>query len=294
MLSAAQARAIWKLVNECRELGDDRVAWRAHCLNEVGRLVDSDLGVLGEMGGCQELKLRDMGVTFSWRSDFPGTSALDPMVAKFRTDPNLSPAMMAYHEENRSVGGKCLSHKELIEDRDWYRSVDYQYIQEPFGMDAIMWCFRRLGAGLADESCGLVLVRQKGRRSFNPRDRTLVRELNAMLAGLVGGPLARYRDPSPSELPRRTRQVLACLLEGDSDKQIAARLRIASSTVNEYTKAIYRFFGVNARTELMARWIRRGWGSSTRWTEYEDERPMSAAVTSGRVATFELSPSRQK
>ncbi len=55
------------------------------------------------------------------------------------------------------------------------------------------------------------------------------------------------------------RQVLACLLEGDGDKQIAARLRLSLHTVNEYTKVIFRHFGVRSRPELLTRWVRRKW-----------------------------------
>jgi DNA-binding CsgD family transcriptional regulator len=56
--------------------------------------------------------------------------------------------------------------------------------------------------------------------------------------------------------------VLKCLLEGDSDKQIAARLELSSHTVNEYVKRVYAHFGVTTRTELLARWVRRGWGAA--------------------------------
>ena len=46
----------------------------------------------------------------------------------------------------------------------------------------------------------------------------------ATLVPLVGGPLARFTEPSPAGLPLRARQVLRCLLEGDSDKQVGLRL----------------------------------------------------------------------
>ena len=68
----------------------------------------------------------------------------------------------------------------------------------------------------------------------------------------------RSYDPSPADLPPRQRQALACLLDGDGDKQIAARLGLTRNTINDYTKAIYRHFGVKGRAQLQARWIRRG------------------------------------
>ena len=82
-----------------------------------------------------------------------------------------------------------------------------------------------------------------------------------------GGALPRFVEPSPNSLPARVRQVLKCLLEGDGDKQTAARLKLSRYTVNEYTKHIYRHFGVQGRAELLARWIRRGWGARCAWAD---------------------------
>jgi len=73
----------------------------------------------------------------------------------------------------------------------------------------------------------------------------------------VGTALARFSDPSPSDLPPRTRQVLACLLEGDSDKLIAKRLGMSGYTVNGHTKVIFQQIGVQTRMELLALWSRR-------------------------------------
>ena len=68
-------------------------------------------------------------------------------------------------------------------------------------------------------------------------------------------------------MPPRARHVLKCLLEGDGDKQAAGRLKLSPFTVNEYTKQIYRHFGVQGRAELLARWIKRGWGARCAWAD---------------------------
>ena len=104
---------------------------------------------------------------------------------------------------------------------------------------------------------------------FGQRAKALVQESHALLAPLIGGPLARFSESSPSDLTPRVRQVLKCLLEGDGDKRIAARLGISPLTVNVHLKAIYIHFGVRGRAELMARWLRRGWGSKMAWADVE-------------------------
>jgi hypothetical protein len=61
--------------------------------------------------------------------------------------------------------------------------------------------------------------------------------------------------------------VLRCLLEGDSDKQVGLRLGLPRHTVNQYAKQIFAHFGVGSRAELLARWVRRGWGGRFVWAE---------------------------
>jgi DNA-binding CsgD family transcriptional regulator len=94
-----------------------------------------------------------------------------------------------------------------------------------------------------------------------------VREAHARIAPLIGGPLARFGEPSPADLPPRARQVLGCVLEGDGDKQIARRLGIRPHTVNQYLKTLFAHFGVRSRPELMARWVRRGWANGFAWAD---------------------------
>src|SRR5947209_4553038 len=103
------------------------------------------------------------------------------------------------------------------------------------GADASIFCMRPIPGALDDYNV-LYLLRPVGERDFAGRDRAIAAEAMALVGPLLGGPLARFHEPAPSALPPRVRAVLRCLLEGDSDKQIAARLRISRYTVNQYTK----------------------------------------------------------
>jgi DNA-binding CsgD family transcriptional regulator len=44
-------------------------------------------------------------------------------------------------------------------------------------------------------------------------------------------------------------------------------LSISRYTVNQYTKIVYRHFGVQGRAELLARWVKRGWGARCAWAD---------------------------
>jgi len=77
------------------------------------------------------------------------------------------------------------------------------------------------------------------------------------LGRLVGTVLVSVFDPDPLHLPRRLRQTLACLLEGDSEKQVAARLEVSPATAHQYVSSLYRRFAVRSRAELLAYFLRR-------------------------------------
>ena len=56
-----------------------------------------------------------------------------------------------------------------------------------------------------------------------------------------------------TSLPFQLQHVLFCLLQGDSEKQVAYRLGISRHTVNHHVQRLYRRFGVHSRGELMFR-----------------------------------------
>jgi DNA-binding NarL/FixJ family response regulator len=64
-------------------------------------------------------------------------------------------------------------------------------------------------------------------------------------------------DPSPADLPPRLSQTLQLLLLGDSEKQVAHKLKLSRNTVHVYVKALYRRYEVQTRAELLARHFKR-------------------------------------
>lgn len=106
------------------------------------------------------------------------------------------------------------------------------------------------------------------------RKRRLVAELCKVVGAHVGhgagsdapadapAPCDTAAAPAPSALTAglrlspRLRQTLDRLLAGDSEKQIAVRLRISPHTVHVYAKQLHKRFGVASRGELLARFVR--------------------------------------
>jgi DNA-binding CsgD family transcriptional regulator len=198
-----------------------------------------------------------------------------------------NPILLPYLAARRRGAGPSLTRADVVSDADWYASRFYQDYQAPSKADATLYCILRQPGGDGRE-VGLVLVRPLGERDFLPRDRTVVQAVAAEVTALIGGPLAKLDEPSPAALPPRLRQVLRCLLEGDADKQVAARLGLTRHTVNQYTKVVFRHFGVGSRAELLARWVRRGWGGRFAWADESGtagERPAVSPSTGKRLVS---------
>jgi len=262
------------MTGEARELGDEAFAWRNHWLGRLARLVNAPMGHFGEMEIGRSFQPRDIGVAvWGYQEAFIELDTVSRHLEEFRrSEVDYFGSLRRYLRERSRDDGVCLARRDFIEDRAWYRSTDFQVVQEVFGVDPILYCFKSIPGANRDESSGLILNRARGMREFGLREKAFVREAHDALATHVGRTLARFHEPSPADLPPRVRQVLACMLEGDSDKQVASRLSLSPYTVNQYAKVVYRHFGVASRPELLARWLRRGWGLGFAWHE-PDARP---------------------
>jgi len=89
------------------------------------------------------------------------------------------------------------------------------------------------------------------------RKRQMLADLCRLIAAQVGaGAPARGLSADPLLSPRH-QQTLEHLLGGDSEKEVAARLKLSPNTVHVYVKALYRHFSVSSRGELLAHFVRR-------------------------------------
>ncbi len=175
-----------------------------------------------------------------------------------RDDPHYSVTMNHYRQRCSQQDGIALRRSDMISDTEWERTVEYQVVYRTVGVEKSLWCFR----ALPEAASAAIITRAKGRPEFREREMAIAHTLMVYLTPLIGGALTRFSEPSAANLPPRVQDVLRCILDGDSDKPIASRLGISRYTVNEYTKYLYRYFGVQGRTGLMAGWLKRGWNGS--------------------------------
>jgi len=83
-------------------------------------------------------------------------------------------------------------------------------------------------------------------------ERALAPAILAVAAGSVVVPASRGREVAPPTLSAREKQILRLVIEGRSNKEIAAELWVAESTVKCHLSAVFQKLGVRSRAEAAA------------------------------------------
>jgi len=174
----------------------------------------------------------------------------------------------AYHRELGPAGDpvfRALQHvpdrlvtytrRQLVSNTAWYGSVCWNDYYRPAHIDHQLTSVHQTSYDGAISAS--VLVRASGERDFSPRELQLLNFFHGELGPLIGRSLVSVLEPSPERLSLRLRQTLGCLLEGDSEKQVAARLNLSHATTHQYVTALYRRFRVQSRAQLLAHVMRR-------------------------------------
>src|SRR6266849_1689365 len=251
-------QAALRLVGECRDLGYDPQLWGRHMFAGLCRLIGARVG-----GGGEARKPRSAGAPEGVHHVDAGFEPWEQDVfAAFLRNNGMDrhPVTIA------SVGwltatpqpGRLIvrTRREFVPGREWYGSFAYNEYHRVIRIDHCL--FSALELASDGRYSSIVLSRATGERDFAPRHRHLLRRFHEELGRLIGPVLVCAGDPfSPTRLPPRVRQTLSCLLEGDGEKQAAARMGLSRETVHQYVKALYCHYRVASRAELLARVLRR-------------------------------------
>ncbi len=247
-LSLRDLREIHTTVHECLELRDDPLLWRRHFLRRMRDSLGTRIGIHTQVPVVPaEGNDRYGAVEVGWgvRGD------RDHFMAYVREglldqDPlgrDMSPRL------------RVLRREENVDDDQWYQSPIVMDYYRAARVDHAMTAQQIVERGGARQIT--TLMRAWGDQPFSITDRrkfalawaTLKRYLDA-------GQLSEFGAPRPSSLPPRTRAVLVALLQGDSVKQVAIRLRMSPHTVHDHVKRLHRDLNVQSRGELVSRYAR--------------------------------------
>jgi DNA-binding CsgD family transcriptional regulator len=253
-LRHADYRNVFQLQCECCELGADAIAWRRHMVAGLRQLLRAQVAIYQELQPAKRHREHDwliplLTVDMGWSTD-SDRSVLDEFWR--RNEHELCPwfAERNFHRVFHPTGRLAsFSRRALVSNADWYRGEFFNDYVRRACIDDMLLATYDTGS---DATHGVVLHRALRDRPFRLREHQLLGMFFAEQARCLGTRLACRSQRSVVEFPPRLQQVLMCLMEGDSEKQIAQRLGITQHTVHYHVRELYRRFGVSSRGQLLA------------------------------------------
>ena len=245
-LRFADIRRVFRLVGDCRDLGHDRASWMARAVDGLRHELRA-LVVIGSFDGDRSAMERGVPPTF-WDVGWPTGRDREAWLALIRTPNVLSyPTIRAIYRRPGKLTVR--SREQLVPDREWRLCTELNEDRRPLGQDDTMIGLCQLATDPSRRQLFSINRAVRDRR-FGGRDRAFLRLFLEEVDGLAGTALAVDETGPFAGLAPRQRQVLDALLEGDGEKQIAARLGLSRHTVHDHVKALYRRFDVGSRGEL--------------------------------------------
>ena len=251
LLRVQDVRDVYRLIGECRDLGSEPSLWQTRILEGLCRLVGAAAGVGGEGIWARPVHPARPFSSFDVGFDARGRERL--MAYLREIGPVGDPIFLAIRHLPGPVVTRARS--QLVGNTEWYRSVSFNDYRRLCGVDHCITSVCRV----SDRGAVSVITEHRaiGEQDFSPGEVRLLEFFHEELRPLIGRQLVCASEPRPEMLAPRLRETLACLMEGDSEKQVAARLGISHPTVHQYVTTLYRRFGVQSRGQLLAYILKR-------------------------------------
>jgi DNA-binding CsgD family transcriptional regulator len=250
LLRQDHVRKILQLYREAESIppGPDR---KLHLVTGLERIVGGALAAQSvdeDFGPFRRGRIREYVKT----QDGRGFDRL--FESMFRHGLTIHPALRPLMQRFGGQVALTARRRELVEDGGWYDDPFFQEHYRTTGLDDAVFSARQIRPG---KVCRVSVVRASGDRPFSEEERNAVEFFHEQLEDFEQRTSARRAEP---RLTPRERDVLRGLLDGSSEKQVAAELGISPQTVHGRVKSIYLAYGVTSRSELLVKCL--GHGSS--------------------------------
>jgi DNA-binding CsgD family transcriptional regulator len=243
----AEVQAMLRLVAETAELWYDPALQRRYTVESLCRLLPAKAGICFTFGDVLMGGDQPCGALVQCGMD----ESQVKLVRKYlQTGIPADPALPKLAEITAPV--VVARRVELVNDKIWFSSPYYTELREPLGLDDTLYA----KITVPDKVISLALLRAKGDEPFTERQSQLVDLCLSQMAWPFQ-PDDKQTDPRLAALQPRLRKVMQHLLDGDGEKQVAAKLGLSRHTVHEYVKMIYQQLGVSSRSELLSQWVGR-------------------------------------
>jgi DNA-binding CsgD family transcriptional regulator len=245
MLREADMAALLRLVGEVTELPADKTVRRTHVLAGLLKMIGGRCANAMEMAEPGEGPLARPGtiITVDAACQADARAMQMYLISDAPPDPAIGPCMAAR--------GRTITMTRQIDDRAWYQSEHYNVVRRPLDVDHSIYCVLQLPDGTG---FGVGLQRAPGDPPFTEREKAMVHLLHTNAPHVYCVP-----EPQQSQIDQlapRLRPVVRCLLQGDAEKEVAAKLKLSRHTVHRYTQVVYRQLQVHSRGELLAKFAR--------------------------------------
>lgn len=247
-LRLVDVRKVFRLVGDCRDLGRDRNAWNSRAIHGLQELSGSMLVSSALQNTSTEPFVEFHNSWFTpWSSQRDQKTWLELIGAgRHLTYPTVQ-------EVYKNAGvSQVISPGRILSSHEWEHSEECNDRRQLGQNDAVISTRWNATGRLHFFSVN----RSTSDRNYSTREQKIIRLFHEEITNLFDTMLTTSVDGPLASLPRRLRQVLAALAEGDSEKQIATQLCISKTTVHGYVRELYQRFGVHSRGELLARYYR--------------------------------------
>jgi two-component system, NarL family, nitrate/nitrite response regulator NarL len=137
---------------------------------------------------------------------------------------------------------------------------------------SVLQAFRAGARGVFDKNDPLELLSKCVRCVYQGQIWANSRQLEVLLGALANSPIVRATNAEGMDLlSERELQVVRCLAEGLTNREIASRLHLSQHTVKNYLFRVFDKLGVSSRVELLSMTLTRSSFASTNGNGYADK-----------------------
>jgi DNA-binding CsgD family transcriptional regulator len=259
-LSLDEISGVIRIVREVCDRWDDPRAWRSRLLEGACALLQGNVATMFAVGTAAPGQFGAVRPIAIFGMPEPEQRALVHTAADTishrdmqEIDQNFLPGQTKFFEDFREHGSVTAAREQLTDVESYHASPGYQNLRRGADCDDYVWSMRFVDLPRRIEMFGV--DRPHGAPRFGPREVMLLKLLHDEIAPLIGVRLATEEHFCRDGLSKRLRETLSELLEGKSEKEVAAALKLRPRTVHEYITSIYRHFDVSSRAELMAYFV---------------------------------------
>jgi DNA-binding CsgD family transcriptional regulator len=262
-VSAGEISSIIRLVREVCDRWDDPRAWREHLLRGACTLLEGNVGTMfdvgspvvpGQFGVVRPVAIFGLPAPEQKALVHTATEVISNREVE-DVSQNFVPGQTKFWGEFSQRGWVTATRNQLTDAATYYASAGYQNLRKPVDCDDYLWSMRFVDVPQRVEMFGV--DRPHGAPPFGAREITLFTFLHDEIAPLIGVRLATEEHLCSDGLSKRLRETLSLLLDGKSEKEVAAGLQLSPRTVHGYITSLYRHFSVSSRSELLAYFVHR-------------------------------------